>query len=90
MGTKGKDYGVTIFPDTIGISILAIDKDIFYGNSIMKKMNPLLKNRISNSEDILADVILDEITHVITKRDHDTDLYDKKLEEYRKRYYDTL
>lgn len=90
VGTKGKDYGYTNGRDTIWISTLAITKDVSK-NSALRVMNsvrsPLNINRKNDDPDFLADVILDEIAHVATKRGHGDPLYEQTLNSYRDRYY---
>ena len=43
-----------------------------------------------NKRDFLADVILDEITHIVTKLNHGDDEYDETLERFRYIYYSKL
>lgn len=99
IGTRGKDYG---FCDPgnkeIYISILAIQGDL-NGKNILKQINNnlnligktyKLSGVTKNKRDFLADVILDEITHIVTKLNHGDDEYDETLERFRYIYYSKL
>ena len=99
IGTRGKDYG---FCDPgnkeIYISILAIQGDL-NGKNILKQINNnlnligktyKLSGVTKNKRDFLADVILDEITHIVTKSNHGDDEYDETLERFRYIYYSKL
>ena len=37
---------------------------------------------------LLVEVILDELAHIMTKRDHDDEKYEDTLASYKKKYYD--
>lgn len=83
IGSKGRDYGFC-YPKkkVIYISTLAIQKNI--------NDNIIYKNKITinkNKPDFLADVILDEIAHIVTKCDHGNPIYDSKLNQFKQKYY---
>lgn len=66
----------------IGISTAAIMKAPNYELlTIMQKILPQQK------EDFLVDVILDELAHIKTGKDHGSKAYDDTLSDYRRRYY---
>jgi len=71
----------------IWISIASIMKD----SGLLPFNNPLFKNysRISGS-DFLADVIIDEITHIQTGCDHGDPKYDTQRQKNTERYYTTI
>lgn len=48
------------------------------------KMNDFLRG---NKEDHLADIIMDELAHIRTGLDHDSNIYNEKLLHYRELYY---
>ena len=87
VGRKGADYGYTnIQEQTIYISILAIQaSEQIYG----KKWNVRMRlGKIRN--DFLSNVIIDEITHIQTKKNHGMEEYDKKLQENMDIFYLSL
>ena len=80
----GEAYGYCILPQKeIWISTLAIPKQIL---STDREKNVFLEVN-KEQEDILAEVIIDEITHIQTGLNHGDLGYDKKLEDYFKKYY---
>lgn len=86
IGLNGKDYGFCIPAENkIWISTLSImkDKDL----SPINKIRSQLKIPGDVEEDFLADVILDEITHIQTNCDHGSSKYDRKLQENAEKYY---
>lgn len=78
---RGKDYGYC-YPakNEIWVSTLALRQNLY---TLTKTTTctpfPLWKN------DILADVLVDEITHIQTMRDHDDEYYNSKLKENRRK-----
>ena len=84
IGQRGIDYGACDCEDKIWISTLSIRKN-------MKKFDEKIKMSIStqmmNENDFLANVILDEITHMVTKCDHKTKKYDDQLKKFKNIYY---
>lgn len=70
--------------NTIWISILAINIDLYTAQQ--KKIDPTL---ILNPcpRDYLAEIIIDEITHIQTQLDHGNSKYDKKLKDNLNKYY---
>lgn len=85
-GTRGSDYG---FYDETKNEIWISTKTIRSGCSepIMAKRFYFSRNISSIQPDLLADVILDEITHFQTSADHGTSKYDNKLKANREKYY---
>lgn len=86
IGLNGKDYGFCIPAENkIWISTLSImkDKDL----SPINKIRSQLKIPGDIEEDFLADVILDEITHIQTNCDHGSSKYNRKLQENAEKYY---
>lgn len=66
----------------IGISTAAIMKAPNYDFlTIMQKISPQQK------EDFLVNVILDELAHITTGKDHGSKAYDDTLSDYHRRYY---
>jgi hypothetical protein len=55
--------------------------------SLINKMRSQLKRLGDIEEDFLADVILDEITHIQTNCNHGSSKYDRKLQENAEKYY---
>ena len=79
---KGRDYGYCDYNNKIiYISTLAIEKNINDNISYKKIIS------IKNKQDFLADVILDEITHIVTKCDHGNPKYENQLNQFKQRYY---
>ena len=78
VGRKGTDYGYYDLKNKIWISTLAIKKEI----------NKTKNNNKKYENDFLANLILDEITHMITKCDHGTKKYDDQLKRFKNIYYD--
>lgn len=86
IGMNGKDYGFcNPSENKIWISICSImkDKDALPINRIRAQLK--IPGRVE--EDFLADVILDEITHIQTGCDHGSEEYDRKLQENAEKYY---
>ena len=66
----------------IGISTAAIMKAPNYDFlTIMQKISPQQK------EDFLVNVILDELAHITTGKDHGSKAYNDTLSDYHRRYY---
>lgn len=86
---SGRDYGYCI-PEKkeIYISTIAIQSPLFSfsGNNVFSVLG---QSRRANS-DLLANVIIDEITHFQTGADHGQLKYDTKLNENLTRYYNSL
>ena len=84
VGIPGKDYGYTILEQKkIYISILAMRKNINQGiYDSVKKLGG-----ICTQDDFLANVIIDEITHIQTGVNHGEERYDKKFRENLWKYY---
>lgn len=86
IGMNGKDYGFCIPAENkIWISTLSIMKD--KDSSPINRICSQLKIPGNVEEDFLADVIIDEITHIQTNCDHGNSKYDKKLQENAEKYY---
>ncbi len=85
-GYYGCDYGYCV-PEInkIWISTLSIMKDD--DASPLKKIHSQLKLLLLNKEDFLANVIIDEITHIQTGSDHGSEKYDTQLRENLISYY---
>ncbi len=49
------------------------------------KLNDFLRG---DNNDHLADIIMDELAHIRTGKDHDSEIYNKKLRHYRDLYYE--
>lgn len=58
---------------------------IEWNNTIFFSRNWLIPPK---KKDLLADVIMDELAHIITKKHHHTQIYDDTLKRYREKYYD--
>ena len=86
IGRKGSDYGATNGIDTIWISTLSISRD-FSSFYTLKKLQQTIGFLPTNDEDFLAEVIIDELTHIATGCDHGTATYDKKYVEFLNVYY---
>ena len=86
VGTRGRDYGF-FKTDTheIWISTKAIQMTQARSRSLLK--TSMLLNTPKHESDFLADVLLDEITHFQTGRDHGDVKYDRKLRENHDKYY---
>lgn len=84
VGLYGMDYGFAK-PDInqIWISTKAISSDSC--SSSPKTLNALFRK--SAQRDLLADVILDEITHIQTGLDHGDENYEHRLKENVVKYY---
>lgn len=81
---RGADYGYC-YParNEIWVSILALQQVAYTPRNMPTGLaSPLYKN------DILADILIDEITHIQTRRDHDDICYEIKLKENKSKYYD--
>lgn len=76
IGTYGREYGYcNPYSNEIWISTLAIQRRL---PDIYRKIDRIIKlDRIQ--EDFLANVIIDEITHIQTGRDHGSKEYDDAL-----------
>ena len=90
VGTRGSDYGFC-FPKRkeIWISTLALQKSNFNKKteSLQRQVfNTLMYNRTS---DYLADVLIDEITHIQTGKDHEDLKYKETFTKNRKMFYET-
>lgn len=86
IGINGKDYGYSILQyNEIWISILSITSK--YSMLIEDRIAEILKLNNEKGKDFLANVILDEVTHIQTKCDHGDNQYDEKLKENYKLYY---
>ncbi len=86
IGMNGKDYGFCIPAENkIWISTLSIMKD--KDSSPINRIRSQLKIPRDVEEDFLADVIIDEITHIQTNCDHGNSKYDRKLQENAEKYY---
>ena len=87
IGLNGKDFGFCIPAEKkIWISTLSIMKDKEAALPI-NRIRDQLKIPEMVKEDFLADVILDEITHIQTNCDHGSDKYNRKLQENAEKYY---
>lgn len=85
VGLNGEDYGYCNPNDNmIWISTLSIQKDA--SSSPLKNYNNLLKLQ-KDTNDFLANVIIDEITHIQTKSNHGSAKYDDKFKDNVMRYY---
>lgn len=85
VGSKGKDYGFCYIDEkVISISTLSIQKAIIPS---IKKAAIYRGLPIFRYDDFLANVILDEITHIQTKCNHEDPIYDKKLFDNLALYY---
>ena len=85
VGLNGKDYGYcSPRENIICISTLSIQKDA--SNSLLKKYNTLLRLE-KDTDDFLANVIIDEITHIQTQSNHGSLVYDKKFKDNVIKYY---
>ncbi|KUO79067.1 MAG: hypothetical protein APF81_17350 [Desulfosporosinus sp. BRH_c37] len=82
---QGKDYGFCIYEECeIWISTVTIQSSGLFEQNI-KTLVPEL-----NNSDFLADVIIDELTHIMTGKDHGSKEYDMQFNEYHNRYYNRL
>lgn len=79
IGTRGKDYGYcNPKSKSIWISTFAIMNSEMH--SIQSNFSTLNNNRLHpSSSDLLANVIIDEITHLQTNCNHGTSKYDNQL-----------
>ena len=80
---RGEDYGYC-YPkrNEVWISILALQQDTCALKNISTGLAlPLYR------DGILADVLIDEITHMQTKRDHNDPYYNFKFEENKSKYF---
>ena len=83
---RGMDYGFCdLKKKEIWISTAAIMRDYF--QSLPNKMYSSFGLSRSTEPDFLADVIIDEITHIQTGCDHGDQSYDMKLRENAIKYY---
>lgn len=84
IGSNGENYGYCYpYEKKIYISTLAINRDKqtpIYEKSF--NMRPFERKR-----DFLAEVIMDEIAHIVTGCNHGNSKYDTELERLRKLYY---
>lgn len=84
VGLNGRDYGYCIpHKKEIYISTLSIQKDV--NSTLLKKYSELLK--LPKTDDFLANVIIDEITHIQTKQNHGNSEYEKKFIENANKFY---
>lgn len=67
----------------IWISTSAIMKAPYYGWSDIMQISGISKKK----DNFLANVIMDELSHIITKKDHGNKIYDDKLSYFRSIYY---
>lgn len=82
VGEQGKDYGYCLpRKKEIYISVLAIEAQLEKSNSLLA---------VDRNSDFLADVILDEITHIQTAKDHDDAEYKNKLRKNNENFCYTL
>ena len=85
IGKHGRDYGYCDFrSNEIWISTLALRKSMQEQNQ-RKRSHILGYNK--SCEDFLADVIIDEITHLQTKSHHGTTCYINKYRDNHRLYY---
>ena len=85
VGLNGRDYGYCNPKDNIiWISMLSIQKDA--SNFMLKNYNNLLKLQ-KDTNDFLANVIIDEITHIQTQSNHGSSKYDDKFKDNVMKYY---
>lgn len=89
IGSKGKDYGACNLKDTIWISTLAIHRECTE-NSPFKRINDIVNITKQNKKDFLADVILDEITHISTRCNHGNSKYEAQLSKFKDLYYNDI
>ena len=86
VGIKGSNYGFCDpYQNKIWISTLSIQKEL--------KTNKLFSNILclhKKQNDFLAEVIIDEITHIQTKANHGDSDYARLYEQNVCRYYSTL
>lgn len=86
-GSNGNKYGYTdVKTWDIYISTLAIRNDMLFANDKISRMFDNISG-LKKRDDFLADVIIDEITHVQTHKDHGNKEYDKKWLENMNLYY---
>ena len=79
---KGHEYGHCIVKEKkIWISTVAIQS---YNVATVQRMK---LPGIKQSNCLLANVIMDELAHIITGKDHGDPIYDRELMSYRSRYY---
>lgn len=84
IGKNGRDYG---FSCPILHQIWISTKAILCNNDVFaNEVSNALKRR---RDDFLAEVILDEITHIQTGEDHGNLRYDLALERNQRRYYNS-
>lgn len=89
IGYGGKDYGFCVPSENkIWISTLSIMKD--RNASPLNIIHYRAKLPGMKEDDFLANVILDEITHIQTGYNHGSDEYDRKFQENVKKYYLSL
>lgn len=69
--------------NTIGISTAALHAEWKNTNSFTRIWFIRKKKR-----DLLADVIMDELAHIITRKHHKTQIYNDTLKKYHEKYYD--
>lgn len=83
VGLKGEDYGYCVPKENkIFISIQAIQRD-----SLSNPINKIVKVSGKKENNFLADVILDEITHIQTRSNHGDGKYENQLNKNRRKYY---
>lgn len=82
IGKNGRDYGFSC----------PILHQIWISTKAILCNNDVFANEVSNAlrgrrDDLLADVILDEITHIQTGADHGNPRYECELKKNQRRYY---
>ena len=83
IGRNGEDYAYTdINKNEIWISMLSLKKGATI-NSLIKKPFKFC----NNERDFLAEVIIDEITHIQTGLNHGSEVYDNRLIQNIRKYY---
>ena len=92
--TNGADYAATDVKNrVVYVSLMAIRLDrSFVGIPIVSGALPLYSGlgfgRIRKYEDKLANILIDEFTHLQTKENHGNEKYDKQLAKNIELYYD--
>ena len=92
--TDGSDYAATdIKKRIVYVSLMAIRLDrSFVGIPLVPSAVPLMSGlrfeRHRKYEDRLANILIDEITHLQTEKDHGNEIYDKQFNKNIELYYD--
>ena len=85
VGLNGEDYGYcNPRENIIFISTLSIQKDA--SNALLKKYNTILRLE-KDTDYFLANVIIDEVTHIQTQSNHGSSAYDNKFKDNTIKYY---